>query len=611
MKKQLLIFSLALSCGQSVALARQQSVPAAAPQNKPAQTQPAAPPSQTPNSPRQTPPPPQARAAATRLDLTDLGIVIEPEPRLIVMLAALDAAGWEPTPEGQEPSVFRQMVRKDLSNLDPALRARMQDFYRRHKLEDKTATAAEQAGRYISLAYALGTAPNFEAPARSDDLPGGLLEVLDFSALVREFYRASAIEERLPSYVQMHRAEGDSLRRPVIEMGFTVLAYLNTRPVTTVVERVDAGAGARTDGKKKGASQARVSPVLREKERRFHVVPALLAAPGAINFRVIADDYYAVVPAGTDPRSSELRRAYIQYLIDPLVVGNGKEIAAKRAEIKQLLDAERVRGGQDITPDIFLTIARSLVIAADARMDELARLRDLQLRTSERLKAARDDAARAAAVKESKESQTLIEDAATSQLAEAYERGAVLAFYFSEQLRGVEQSGFDVAASVPDMISNISPTRELRRPSEYAAAIVRAKEARKRAQQERETRARESGSESGATDVRRAALFKNLGEVESLLRVKNYTEAETRLAALKETYKDEPRVYLALGQAASLSAQDAFDENVQAERLNRALAHYRQAQLLASPDADAALLSRAYTARGRILAFLDRKEEAV
>ncbi|MGB8508902.1 MAG: hypothetical protein WCD76_10875, partial [Pyrinomonadaceae bacterium] len=33
--------------------------------------------------------------------------------------------------------------------------------------------------------------------------------------------------------------------------------------------------------------------------------------------------------------------------------------------------------------------------------------------------------------------------------------------------------------------------------------------------------------------------------------------------------------------------------------------------LLASPDADAALLSRAYTARGRILAFLDRKEEAV
>ncbi|MCA1592557.1 MAG: hypothetical protein LC754_07900, partial [Acidobacteria bacterium] len=464
MKKQYLAISItAVLCGQSVALARQTSAA-----QSPATPRPT--PSTTPasNRPQQATPAQQQQSPSPRvtgLNLSDLGIQIEPEPRLIVMLAALEAAGWEATTGGQEPSIFRKMIRKDLGSLDPALRARMQEFYMRHKLADKTATPADQAARYVSLAYTLGPAPNLEAPARSDELPAGVLELLDFAPLVREFYRAALMDERLPAYVQMHRAEGDSLRRPAIEMGYAVLAYLNTRPVTTITERVETGAAAAssTDKKKKGDTPRRAT-VLRDKERRFHIVPALLAAPGAINFRVIRDDYYAIVPANTNPRSSELRRAYIQYLIDPLVIRYGRDISAKRAEIKQLLDAERTRGGRDITPDIFLTVARSLVAAADARMDESARLRELQIRTSERLKAARDEAARSAAVRASKESQSAIEDATTAQLAEAYERGAVLSFYFAEQLRGIEQSGFDIATFIPDLISNISPTREVRRP---------------------------------------------------------------------------------------------------------------------------------------------------
>ena len=47
--------------------------------------------------------------------------------------------------------------------------------------------AARAVERYISLAYALGPAPVFEMPPRSDDLPGGVLEILDFTPLLREF----------------------------------------------------------------------------------------------------------------------------------------------------------------------------------------------------------------------------------------------------------------------------------------------------------------------------------------------------------------------------------------------------------------------------------------
>ncbi|HEX6623238.1 MAG TPA: hypothetical protein VF064_05965, partial [Pyrinomonadaceae bacterium] len=131
MKKQLLIFSLAASlCGPSAAFAQTQ------PQAKPPAQQPAAQPQ------RQAPPRP---VAPQRLDLADYGIQIEPDARLIVVMAALDAAGWDPTPKGAAPTLFRAELRKDLAGLDPILRGRMKDFYERHRLKDAAATPAEQA----------------------------------------------------------------------------------------------------------------------------------------------------------------------------------------------------------------------------------------------------------------------------------------------------------------------------------------------------------------------------------------------------------------------------------------------------------------------------------
>jgi hypothetical protein len=65
-----------------------------------------------------------------------------------------------------------------------------------------------------------------------------------------------------------------------------------------------------------------------------------------------------------------------------------------------------------------------------------------------------------------------------------------------------------------------------------------------------------------------------------------------------------------LGQAASLSAQEAFDENLQAQRLNAALAHFRQAILFSTPDTDPSVVFRAHLASGRILAHLERRDEA-
>lgn len=534
--------------------------------------------------------------------LTDYGIEIAPEARLVVMMAALDAAGWDPTPEGAEPSVFRRLIRKDLNSLDPALRARLQDFYKRYMLKDARATAADQAARYVSLAYALGPAPDFATPARSDDLPSGVIDVLDFAPLLREFYRQTSFAEKLPGYVNMYRAAGDGMRRAAIEAARSVLAYLNTRPETTVLERVQTSGGDEGGKKKKDEKSVKL---LRERERRFVIVPDLLVAPGALNFRVIGDNYFAIVPASSEPRVSELRRAYLQYVFDPIVLRFVRDVALKRDAIKTLLDAERARKGRPVTPDVYLAVARSMVAAADARMDENARMRALQLETSERLKAA-DQAARDSILKDAKEREASIRDATIAQLAESYEGGAVLAFYFAEQLRGLEGSGFDVANFVPAMINDLNTERESRRPQEYAPVVERVVEARRR---ERESRA--TGASASSLPEKHAALIKNLSDVDALLRVRNYEEAHARLTTLKDDYRDEPRIYFALGQTASLSAQDAFDEDLQAERLRKALEHFRQAVLLATPDTERSIVLRAHLASGRILAHLERRDEAL
>ena len=564
------------------------------------------------NTPAPRPVPMQRTNA---LDLSEYGVQFAPDQRLVVVMAALDAAGFEPTP-GKDPSYFRAQVRKDQATLDPDLRQRMQRFYTLNKLPG-TRTVAEQAARYVSLAFALGPLPTLESPARSDDLPAGVLDVLDFAPLVREFYRKSGIEARLPEYLKLYQAAGDQMRRPLSETVRGALAFLHTRPVTSVLEQV-AITNPSAEQKKKG-----IKFTTRERERRFRIVPDLLAAPGAFNLRVVGDDYFLVVPFNADARSADVRRAYLQFLIDPLVLRFNRQVAARRADLHTLLDGvsgppvaqaradagagEQVEG--QTAPrryDVFTAVARSLVAATDAQMWASARQQALTEDAAARL-------AKASTTEREKITQDLqtaraaVEDEKAAQLAEAYERGAVLAFYFAEQLREQDVAGFDISDLLPDMLARFDATREKGRLTEVAAARARAAEARKRAQAATIT------SEDDPALARRAQLVKTLDETNELLRLKKYEEAETRLKALMQEYQGEPRVFFALAQVASSAAQDTFDEDLRADRLGRALANYRFAVEHASLDieTDRALASRAHVAMGRILKFLDRNDEAL
>jgi tetratricopeptide (TPR) repeat protein len=203
---------------------------------------------------------------------------------------------------------------------------------------------------------------------------------------------------------------------------------------------------------------------------------------------------------------------------------------------------------------------------------------------------------------------TAIQDDTVANVAEEYERGAVLAFFFADQLQGIETTGFDIANFFADMIGSFDPARESRRPAEYAAARARSLAAR----QARLAKRNEPDAPiySGVEAAKAAALVKALAAVEEVLRQKDYNGAESRLRAMLQEYPREPRIFFALAQTWSVAATDATDEEVQAQRLNNALTNYRLAVQAASNETDRALLSRAHEAMGRIHEFLGHRDEA-
>lgn len=547
----------------------------------------------------------------------------------MVVMASLEAAGLD-TPLTADGEKFRRKLKTDLQSISPELRQKLVVFVERYKtrfaekykqelseadkkefsaLLEKSRQGLSKEERkqftekykaffngltapFISMAYTLSPAPDFSDPRRETDLPGDLLEVLDFAPLVRELYRA-ALKSKLDEYAKDYQTAGDAMRLSTVRMVFGLLNYLHTRPELTYLDRI------KTQVKDSKGKKNLEKIELRERTRRFYIVPEMFAVRETVNFRNIGDDYFAIVPPATDLSVSEVRRAYLQFVVDPLVLKNGKEISTVRDGIKTLLD-ERRKSNPNVSPDVFLTVSRSLVAAIDARQIEFekTRLATAQARQNiDLMKTVNEKKAVSAGLETFKKT---IANETALQLSEAYENGAVLSFYFADQLKGLEDSGFDIAGSIRDFILALDATKETNRLAQNA-------EARKNALAAREERRKNSGGQEIVIDN---PVTKRLLEIDLITKQKNYAEAEKRLVQLVGEYPNESRVYYALGRVASLSAEGVTDETARNKRLLDAKAAYERAILAtrkypdpATKKPDAALISLSYVALARIYEF--------
>src|SRR5687768_8950426 len=274
-----------------------------------------------------------AQNVPTGFDLSNYGVRIEPDKRVIVVLAALDAArttneagesvpvlNTKLSPEGMK---FREVLRSDLVALNEDLRQRISTFVLQHKRRNPNATDAQIASAFISMAYALSPVPELADPMVTSDLPGNLLDVLDFAPLVRDFYRRSSISANLNEYVKLYQKVADvQLRASSREMVNDLLNYLHTRPQLYFAEKI------KTQTQKTGSKTTVLNKTeSRERERRFFIVPEMLVPAGKIIYLNVKDDYFVVVPPDTDVTFSEVRRGFLQFVVDAIVLNNAKDIA--------------------------------------------------------------------------------------------------------------------------------------------------------------------------------------------------------------------------------------------------------------------------------------------
>jgi hypothetical protein len=140
------------------------------------------------------------------------------------------------------------------------------------------------------MAYALGPAPDLADPIVTTDLPGNLLDVLDFAPLVRDFYRRSSISGNLADYMKTYQTAADGgLRNSSREMVNDLLNYMHTRPQLFFAEKF------KTETRKSGSKTTTLQKTeVRERERHFTLVPEMLAPIGNIIYLNVKDDYYVV-----------------------------------------------------------------------------------------------------------------------------------------------------------------------------------------------------------------------------------------------------------------------------------------------------------------------------
>jgi hypothetical protein len=288
------------------------------------------------------------------------------------------------------------------------------------------------------------------------------------------------------------------------------------------------------------------------------------------------------------------------------VLTNAKDISTVQAGIKQLLD-ERRKINPNVTPDVFLAIGRSMVAAIDARELEYARVNAATLLARRKIETVKTAEEKKAVSDELNALKQSFADETAVRLSDEYERGSVLAFYFADQLKGLEDSGFDVASSMRDMILSLNATKETNRLEQYAEARKRGLAARA---------ARRSKPEMTAVEN---PLTARLIEIQKMIDAKDYTGAGTGLKQLLQSNPNEVRIYYSLGLVASLTAEGITDQDMQKAKLLEAKNAYEKvidiaAAQLANPatrqSVDLALASRTYVALAKIYEFYDDTEYA-
>ena len=535
-------------------------------------------------------PPPQSGAGF--IVPSEVNVRIAPDVRTFVVMAALNAAGFDFETGGQPLSPARAELRKDLARLDPKVREKLAAFYQSHRRQGVDETS--EAARYAALSVMMTEPPGFTVYQSSDrPIPTDLEPLLEFVPLLREFYIKGGIRELVPKYIAIGEAYATEYRNPVGNMIYDVLDYFHTRPETVINMRPLVVTTGETDGKRQ-----KETVITRTRTRQVFVIPDPLAPLDTsivrgdilnqkddLLARKIGDDYIVIVGPSRTVNVDPVRQALIRFVIDPMVERHLKASLEYKDQISQLVGAVPTAARQ-YAASVYLVIRESLAQATEAR---LRRINAIARRGG------------------------YGEDDAVFDLSQAYLRGAVLSFHFYESLAGLEKVGIGMEDFFDHMVGNTKFEREAVRAREFEPVVARVSAKRSKP-------ARSNSGEGAVAEAAMGSMAARILKSDDLIREKRFKEAQLILDEVLKVEPNNARALFGLAQvvtqtpsAAELDPKAEENDKIQMQhnRLEQAIKLYRKVIENASKDSERWLIQWSHVFLGRIYDFQEFREDAV
>lgn len=395
------------------------------------------------------------------------------------VLAALNASGFDAELQSTSNHPLRQAVRKAVAGRKLSLAAELRRYVRDHRQENDTRTLS----LYISFALCVD-APTFKYRVRTSDLPPEVAALEGLPELMKRFHQEADIDtlwkQAQPAIDQLIATYHEPVSRVVLEVN----GYLR-------------------------------NPTSGYLGRRFQVYLDPLGPPNQIHVRSYGDEFFVVVTNSVEPMIDDIRHAYLQYLVSPMVLKH-HEILEKKKGLGDFAQAS------PLLPDIYkqdfpLLTEKSLVKAIEAR---LATGPGLALRR-----------------------QQMVEQA----LAE----GFILTPYFSEALVQYEKQEQSMRFYFTDLLAGIDLKKEDKRLEtvKFASSAV----------------VRRAKTAPAPPPVEPGKMEKALTEAEDLLEARQLAEARSRFLKVLEDTDDKrvhARAYYGLARIAIRSNQAELGEKL-------------------------------------------------
>ena len=322
---------------------------------------------------------------------------------LFTVLTAINACGYDQELNASDP--LRAQIRMEVGKAVTSTPAAqdtlppMCEFYREHQPPDSSRDLAQ----YVSLALYMEDAPSFTLKVKQTELPPEATNLAAFVPLLQAFYNKVGLhaiwEKNHARFTQL----AEAYHQPLSKMTFDTEIYLKL-------------------------------PSAGYLGRDFQVIIDVMGAPGQVNARDYALNYYVVISPSSNLKMQQIRHTYLHYLLDPLAMKNGGSFKRLEPLLEQVKSAPMDDAFKN---NISLLVTECLVRAIELRAQGTSKTPE-----AERLKS----------------------------LDEADQEGYVLTRYFYDALIKFEKDPAGMRAMYSEILNGIEVSKEMKRTSQIQFA---------------------------------------------------------------------------------------------------------------------------------------------